>query len=174
MTDSARNLKEQQLTGGMPVCRQAGQTHCPGKHRPLWSKHTPPLPTGSGAQGLRRQVSALAGAPACRHALAKSVPVRTIEACLPQMQRSVRAVQAAPATPPNRAPLWDARLQAKLIPLECFSPHQQHAYDRALQCCWAAKHTGTCTGRDTGPFWESRLDQAKCRALAVIVVTSGP
>ena len=84
-SDSARGVRHR-LTGGMSVCfMNRARTHRPllGTTQTRGSKPTPPLPTGSGAHGLRRQVKAPAGVPASRHALAECVPVRTVDACLP-------------------------------------------------------------------------------------------
>ena len=48
-----------------------------GSDKPLEAGPAPPLPTGSGAHGLRGHLTALAGVSASRHALAECDPVRT-------------------------------------------------------------------------------------------------
>ena len=59
----------------------------------------PPLSTGSGAHGLRRQVNALAGVFASKHALAECVPVRTCALLLGLWQHSRRGCMESTCGP---------------------------------------------------------------------------
>ena len=68
---------EQRLTGGLSVCQNRAEKPRPpsdGKTQTPVKQPTPPLPTGSGAHGLRGQVNALAGVLASKHALAECGP----------------------------------------------------------------------------------------------------
>ena len=143
--------------GPWHVCvpEQGGKanTPAPANHRPLGASSPQPLPTGSGAHGLRRQVSALAGVPAGRHTLAKCVPIHTVEACLPQTQISPFRRTGASGSRNKIVRRGGMRAcKPSNILLGCLSPHEQHAYGKVCQCCWAFKHIGACTGGDAGPW----------------------